>query len=254
MKEGRGQGYGSEYKPWKKISEFSSKQSIKRVPGIKTNRIHLLSKLELDHFYLMEWDDSVVDIREHFPILDFVEVMNIAEKLGVTYPVDKRTSFPKILTSSFCITKEVDGKEREIIRTVRYKNSLSNKRVLKELEIERIYYNRLGVDWAIFTEENIPKQLVSNIEDIYIYKDLGDLLEYELKKEKLIKLAQWLKQCVMVEDKPVLDIVTTLGKEFNVNSGVFIYLFKHLLASKQLRIDLHRPIDMRRSLQDKISD
>ncbi|WP_010170137.1 TnsA endonuclease N-terminal domain-containing protein [Bacillus coahuilensis] len=187
VKEGRGQGEAENYKPWKKVSDFSSKQTIKRVPGIKTNRIHLLSTLEYQHFLMLDWDDSIIDIREHFPILDLIEVMAIAERLNVKYPKDKHTQVPKILTSSFCITKMVEGKQKTIIRTVRHSNALKIRWKLIHLEIERIYYKRLGIDWAILTEENNSNQLVDNLQELYTYKILEDLHEFDLKKEKLSK-------------------------------------------------------------------
>jgi hypothetical protein len=44
IKEGRGQGSGSNYQPWIKIQDFPSKGRVSRPPGWKTNREHHLGK------------------------------------------------------------------------------------------------------------------------------------------------------------------------------------------------------------------
>jgi hypothetical protein len=216
--------------------------------------MHLLSTLEYQHFLLLDWDDSIIDIREHFPILDLIEVLAIADNLNVQYPRDNVTQVPKILTSSFCITKMVEGKRKTIIRTVRHSNTLKVRWKLIRLEIERVYYKRLGIDWAILTEENIPKQLVDNLKELYTHKVLEDLYEFNLKKEKLIKMSQCLKNSLLKEDKSLLDISISLGNEFGVDSGIFLDLFKYLLASKQLKINLVEPINRRTSLLGKLSE
>ena len=63
--EGRGQGTASEYKPWIYIHDFSSNGIVSRVKGMTTGRIHhLLSNQELWYFYLLDWSEKAIDIRE----------------------------------------------------------------------------------------------------------------------------------------------------------------------------------------------
>ena len=65
IKEGRGSGVGADYKPWLNIQDVSSLGRSTRLKGIKTNRQHeFLSALERNYFYLTEYSDFVVDIRE----------------------------------------------------------------------------------------------------------------------------------------------------------------------------------------------
>ncbi|MED1517665.1 heteromeric transposase endonuclease subunit TnsA, partial [Bacillus paranthracis] len=69
IKEGRGSGIGSEYKPWLKIQDVSSLGRSTRLKGIKTKRQHeFLSDLERNYFYITEYSDLVLDIREQFPL------------------------------------------------------------------------------------------------------------------------------------------------------------------------------------------
>ena len=51
LKEGRGQGIRSKYKPWICVQNFPSKGTVSRAIGTKTGRIHhLMSNLELSLF------------------------------------------------------------------------------------------------------------------------------------------------------------------------------------------------------------
>ena len=67
LSEGRGQGFGAVYTPWLCIQDFPSLGMVSRVSGATTGRIHhLMSNLELSLFYLLDWSDDVIDIREQY--------------------------------------------------------------------------------------------------------------------------------------------------------------------------------------------
>lgn len=81
IKEGRGTGIGSEYKPWLNIQDVASMGRSTCLKGIKTNRQHeFLSDLERNYFY--------IDIREQFPLLPLEETIVIADELGIKHPTD----------------------------------------------------------------------------------------------------------------------------------------------------------------------
>jgi len=62
LKEGRGTGFGADYKPWLKIYDVPSLGRSHRLRGIKTGRVHhFLSDIEANLFYLLDWHDAVVD-------------------------------------------------------------------------------------------------------------------------------------------------------------------------------------------------
>lgn len=68
-KEGRGKGAGADYKPWLTVQDVPSTGRSTRLLGIHTGRTHhLLSDIERSLFYRLDWEDSVVDIREQFPL------------------------------------------------------------------------------------------------------------------------------------------------------------------------------------------
>lgn len=70
IKEGRGQGFGNNYKPWITIRDVSSEGRSHRVFGHKSQRTHhLLSDLELSAFLLLEWHSTTIDIFQSFLVL-----------------------------------------------------------------------------------------------------------------------------------------------------------------------------------------
>ena len=76
IQEGRGQGEGKEYKPWLTVQDFPSKGRVSRIFGWKTKRTHhFFTDTETRYFYLCEWEDDVLDIREHYPLFNCEEVI-----------------------------------------------------------------------------------------------------------------------------------------------------------------------------------
>lgn len=91
IKEGRCSRIRADYKPWLNIQDVSSLGRSTRLRGIKTNRQHeFLSNLERNYFFVTEYSDFVVDIREHFPLLTLEETIVIADALGFKHPTDPR--------------------------------------------------------------------------------------------------------------------------------------------------------------------
>lgn len=61
IKEGRGQGHFSEYKPWLTVHDVPSTGVVTRILGWKSGRLHhyLSEHFELAHHYQMEWSEQV---------------------------------------------------------------------------------------------------------------------------------------------------------------------------------------------------
>lgn len=137
------QKYGSEYKPALLIQDVASTGRVSRVKGIKANRMHsLLSDLERDYYYCLEFCDDVVDIREQFP-LQLEQTQLIAEELGLNHPRHPKTKELFTLTSDFCITLKNGN---NIIRTIKPKDKLLKKRAIEKFEIERLFWERNNVN------------------------------------------------------------------------------------------------------------
>ena len=253
IKMGYGSGEGKDYKPWVEIQDFASLGRVSRIFGWKANRIHhLLSDLEKNYFYLLEWSDIVVDIREQFPLLERPLAMDIAQRKGIKYPVYKGTDVPYILTTDFMITVRTDsGKLRNIARTVKPSEFLEKKRTIEKFEIERCYWEKKGVDWGIVTEHEINSAISGNIEWLHLcyrYEDLG------FDDERYFnELAHILQDRLYKFDIPLNSLLTNLDIEYNTDTGTFLKILKHLIAVKTVKVDMTQRIDLNRCIKEIIS-
>ncbi|MBD1583097.1 TnsA endonuclease N-terminal domain-containing protein [Pseudoalteromonas sp. S16_S37] len=165
LKNKYGLGEGIDYKPWLRIQDVKSKKGQRtQVWGRKTGREHhLLSSIESQFFYLAEFSDSVVDIREQFPLLPLNLSQKIAATLGVDHPTVPYSGEPNIMTTDFLLTCRQG--EREFYRAVSVKPEDGiDQRTAEKLDIERIWWELLGVEFLFFTGNEITKAQSSNIQ------------------------------------------------------------------------------------------
>lgn len=60
--------------------------------------------MERNYYYLTEYSDFVVDIREQFPLLPLEETIVIAYELGIKHPIDPKKHEPIVVTTDFLLT------------------------------------------------------------------------------------------------------------------------------------------------------
>ena len=214
---GRGQGEGPAYLPWIVVQDFSSHGTVSRIFSYKTNRVHhFLSHNELCFFYLLEWSKQVLDIREQFPLLNVELATDVALCAGIRYPRDSISGFPYIMTCDFMITTAHGLKAR----TIKSASDLTNKRTLEKLEIERRYWDSLGVDWKIVTEHEIDFQKAKHIEWLHTAATLPEHLADQRYQEVML---EWM------EVAPIQQAAAWFDERFGYPSGSGLFLIKHLM-------------------------
>ena len=242
LKEGRGQGAGAAYQPWLRIQDVPSQGLVHRIKGWKTGRVHhLLSKLELAYFLILEWSPQVVDIREQYPLLPLAETVTLAEQCGVRHPTDPRSKAPIVMTTDFLVILSGQRWPVEQARTVKPVTALANQRTREKLEIERRYWARRQVDWGIVTEREIPQVLANNLELLRSYRDLSGrltLAEAQLKAVEVIVAAY-----IMNMDVPLREAAARCDQRLDLEAGTSLTVAYHLLATRQWQTDLNRPLD-----------
>lgn len=256
MEEGRGQGRGAKYKPWITIHDFPSQGRSHRAMGWKARRVqHFLSDHEMRYLYLLDWSDSVIDVREQFPLIEYDITQEIAKDMGVKHPTDAASGFPYVLTTDFLISIYSDGKPIEIARTVKPAKELENTRVIEKFEIERRYWIAKGVDWGIVTEHEIPRILAANINVIHSAYKLEATPEMDIPN--LLSLAKSLKDRLRTSNGSISGITTKLDVEMNLSGGTSLSVFKHLVARKEVLLDMSKKLDFTqsvKSIQDIVAD
>ncbi|MFJ7951140.1 TnsA endonuclease N-terminal domain-containing protein [Lysinibacillus sp. NPDC096418] len=240
IKEGRGSGIGADYKPWLNIQDVSSLGRSTRLKGIKTKRQHeFLSDLERNYFYLTEYSDFIVDIREQFPLLPLEETIVIADELGLKHPTDPKTNEPIVMTTDFLLTVEKGNGLVELARTIKMKDELLKQRVIEKFEIERVYWERRQIDWGIVTELEIPKEMARNISYIHDYYDIQQYDAFQnMNQQHIEDLAMALLQSILSESKNIREVTNVFDKETHMPLGSGMTLFYHLLAQKIIRVDM----------------
>lgn len=236
ISEGRGQGVGKDYKPWITIHDFPSDGFSSRQPGWKSNRVcHFLSNNELRYFYLLEWADNVTDIREQYP-MKLEDTLRIAEQLGIKHPINTKNDVPYVMTSDFMITMSDNGKETNIVRTIKPASNLEKKNVIEHFEIERRYWAEMDVDWGIVTDKDIPRTFVSNIEWAYYSYYLDSY--NELSIQELPYYGEILKERLQEYDGRIVHVASAFDKEMNLIPGTALDILKHLIARKEVIMDM----------------
>lgn len=246
IKEGRGSGVGADYKPWLNIQDVSSRGRSTRLKGIKTNRQHeFLSDLERNYFYLTEYSDFVVDIREQFPLLPLAETIVIADELGLEHPTNPKTNRPVEMTTDFLLTVDKGEGLIELARTIKMKDELLDKRVIEKFEIERVYWERRNIDWGIVTEQEIPKEMARNLSYIHDYHDIQQYDAFQnMNQQHIEDLAMALLQRILSESQSIREITNVFDKEIHMPLGSGMTLFYHLLAQKIIRVDMLEPLNV----------
>ncbi|WP_243357113.1 TnsA endonuclease N-terminal domain-containing protein [Bacillus litorisediminis] len=243
IKEGRGNGHFSNYKPWLTIHDVPSHGVVTRIRGWKSGRLHHLfsEKYELAHFYQMEWAPNVIDIREQYPLLPIEKTLYIAEKLGIKHPRDPKTQYPVVMTTDMLLTVKKGDEYRFIAHTIKPISKL-NKRVIEKFQIEKEYFKDLGIEWALITENEINYSLVNNVEWIHSARFLDDLYP-PITLELIIEVQPWLLLEIQKQDKPLAKITLDLDNKFDLPKGTCIQIVRYLIANRYWEVDMNKKIE-----------
>lgn len=246
LKEGRGQGIGSDYKGWTNTYEFSSKGRATRTYSNKTGRIHQLhSDNQYRAFLIFEFNPSITDIRESYPLLDLLEVIDNPEDLRLDKFVDKVTKEPFVFTTNFLLTvTQTDGSEKHIARTVKNTSELKRKITFERLEIERRYWRQKNVEWKVITEKELPRQVAKNLE--WVRETLFES-NHANKDEMSLILYKFL---IENDESPLRQTLRLFDRVEELEKGMGLYLFRYLIAKRELQVDMTKPIDISSRIVD----
>jgi hypothetical protein len=165
LKNKYGIGQGSEYKPWLEIKDVKGHGTRSIIFGRKSQRSHhMMSSIESEFFYLAEFSDSVVDIREQFPILPLNYTQKVASMLGVKHPTHPKTKEHIILTTDQLLTIDsIQGISYHAV-SVKPESESDKQRVLEKIDIERVCWELLGVKFSYFTGNELTKIQSRNLD------------------------------------------------------------------------------------------
>ena len=191
IKEERGKGTLANYRPWIKAREINSIGTAHNIIDWKHGRtIELLSDGEAWLYYILRWDDDVIDIREQYP-LDLEETNSIADQAHLMRVNNGEDN----MTTDLLVTMR-DGSYKAYSLKAS-KSELDIPRNIEKLWIEKCYWNEMGVPWKQLFKEDLDRNYADNI-----------------------------RLCVQYYDKA------------KVQAGDEISMLKHLIATKQINVEM----------------
>mgnify|MGYP000438575985 CR=1 FL=1 len=237
LKNKYGVGEGKYYKPWLRVQDVKSKGVRSQIFGLKTGRIHhTLSSIETELFYLAEYSDSVIDIREQFPLFPINLSIKIAEALGIDHPAHPETKVPIIITTDFLLTRLIDGEIVFEAISVKPEDELDERRVLEKLEIERVWWELLGIKFSYFVGSHITQIQSSNInwathpfrskEDIFTQNEINFALSLLALGKQFIR-----------------DICNLFVNKMDLQHEAALNMLRCLIGQKKIVVDLSYPLE-----------
>lgn len=238
QEEGRGRGEGSDYRPWLQAHDVPSRGSTFRMNGRKHRREHVLfSSIERNAFLAAQWLDHVVDIREQFPLWPYEDTEAIAADVGVNHPANPKGGV-FVMTTDLLLT-DADGSLSAI--AVKPESELSRARVLEKLEIERLYWERRGVEWLIVTEREIPAGLAWNLNWV---DECYEITPETLAPEQIRRTESYLLESLTEAlDRPLNEVCAESDDRLGFKQGRCLSVVRHALARKRWLLPLDRQID-----------
>jgi len=234
LKEGRGAGRGSAYKPWLTVRDIPSQGRSHRVFGHKSQRTHhLFSDLELAVFLILEWQSDINEIREQFP-LQQETTKELAEKHGIAHPSVKGVL--QYLSSDFLVNSSRLDLPKFALQ-VKYTNDLAKPRVIEKLELERRYWRRKDVPWFLVTQKEVSPIAIQNID--WLYSAQRDSIPDEALAHRV---SFYCHQFEKNPDISIIDLAKSLDANYEMPNGKSLREIRQLLAQRFFTFDIHQEV------------
>jgi hypothetical protein len=225
------------YKPFLTVRDVPSRGRSHRILSWTVGRQHhLFSDFEASFFYLADYADTIVDIREQYPLLPLEETLCIAKRLGVKHPAIRNELH--IVTTDYVLTK-ADGSLRAV--ACKQVSELDSRRVRDKLAIEKEYWASRGIQWFIVTEREIPNPLIKAVKWVHSYHSSAGLM---LAKDRIAPFLNELKtQLIHAPHTPFGPQCLMMDAKFDVEPGTGLSLVRHALSNRAWRVDMREGID-----------
>ncbi|WP_024850120.1 TnsA endonuclease N-terminal domain-containing protein [Hydrogenovibrio kuenenii] len=230
-----GLGNGQDYKPWLRVQDVPSNGTRSEIFGLKTRRVHhTLSSLETELFYILEFNDSVVDIREQFPLIPLPLSISISSLLCIEHPKHPVSKEPIVLTTDFLITRRIENEIFYEAVSVKPEGLLSA-RSLEKIEIERVWWELQGIKFWIFTGNEKTKLQSKNINWFTHAIRQREAFDDSILQGALaiLNIGKFLKK----------DVVEKFEQLLNIESGQGLELLRSLIALKMISVCLDYEIE-----------
>lgn len=240
IRENRGTGTGETYTPWIQVgrNEFPSHGITEFRPSALFERHQtVLSLLELEALRVLQLMNPR-DVREQFKLVhEGVEAefshsaphaagsVEIAASFGLKHPMI-RLGKPLSMTTDFLLNRR-DACPLAV--HVKYKKDLEKERNAELRRIEHEYWRQRGVEFTVFTEQEINKTAKGNL-------ILFECFHKESVWRKDVRLHMEIAQLAGV--LPMLQVLEIIRQRRALPTAVTADVIKFAISTGRLRLDL----------------
>ncbi|MBE4082624.1 heteromeric transposase endonuclease subunit TnsA [Vibrio parahaemolyticus] len=238
IKNGYGLGSYKDYLPWYRVQDVKSDGNRSKIFGFKTRRIHhTMSSIESEFFYIADFSDSVMDIREQFPLLPLNLSQRIASSIGVKHPIHPESKSPIIMTTDFLLTLYKPRIAEPVYQAVAVKpEGKLDKRTAEKLDIERIWWELLGVEFKLFTGNELTRIQSKNIKWATAPFRLNpDNRESNERTDMILGMLSSGRFLIT-------DLCSDIGRELQISKESALLEIKLLISLKLVLVDMSYPI------------
>lgn len=229
------------------VRDVPSKGLSTRVDGVNPSEMHhVFSILERRYFYVLKWSRSIHDIKSQ-QLLPLEDTQEIASRLGVKHPEQRKTHEPYQMSTDFVIEVMEDGVKQLKARSVKPEAELNKRRTIEKLEIERVYWYEKGIDWGIVTEHEIPLVLAENVE--WVLKALHFAPGVPILEDQLFQVADALLQEIQTSDGSFSSAALATDDRLGLSPGAGLWVAKHMIANRKWEVDMNERLDPSKKLE-----
>jgi hypothetical protein len=244
IKRGRGKGLGKDYVPSFMVRDVSSIGFANRIKGWKTDRVHQLhSNLEISLFFLLDWSENVVDIREKYPLLPVQKTIDIANRLGLNHPFYSELGEPIVMITDFLVDVRLNESTKQIAFSIMPEKKANSK--IKRTFIERTYWRDRGIEFEVITNNDIPLQMVRNIEWVHRAKNIK--FAPNGCADRLAEI-EFMLHNLMISLHSVSAACKEADDQIGLAKGTSFWALKHFIANRYWIVDMREKIDKSKPL------
>jgi hypothetical protein len=241
LAEGRGRGEGADWKPWIEVFDFSSMGRVSRTFSPKFGRtVHLMSDVERNTFYALEWSSRVTGVKEEFP-LSRDGTLYIAKSLGIKHPTYPGTTVPCVMTVDFFVDVIADGKPEFEAIDCKHTGGIEDPRAIEKLQITRAYFAAMDIPHRLVLDSTLPMQKIHNIEWIRggMIKPGEDEIYAGAHREQCQIMAHELANSI--RNQRLKEYCGSFEKRHGLRPGMGLRIAKSLMYDHVLICDLNTP-------------
>jgi hypothetical protein len=138
------------------------------------------------------------------------------------------------MSTDLLLDMMVEGKLTQIAISVKYRQELEDPRVIEKQELERRYWEGLGIQWYLFTENEVPHTLIQNIKWL-----MPHIHSYDLDKSNQLTVFNTIHEAILTyPDDKIAMVMKALDERDREGGGTYLSYLRHLLAQNAFTWDM----------------